>query len=402
LYSNSQDDASLSAEGKESFFQLIQQNSECMKSQPKRKFDEPSENETCSEKRRCVPDKENVSLNPSRIPIKMEFQRTVDTSFTLEDISNSDSCSLFSTVSLKWRLATQHKFFDLSSAYFVQVDLPRDSKTNGIWLKLQFSKKDQSAHKDTYLLLELYEKNTSDSNSSPQKVEFCGGKCGKKRKEVIELQDKKICGDKGFFQMLVAINEQCAHRSNNGYGSPHTRFYFQLQLWERSGNELTPLTCYKSDEVKVVAPGKGKCKGQVAIKKVKSSCGAKVTVRDMMEMLLKMMKTFDDRLSKVEDKIQDLEQKQKVTSHAHAVPTDASVSVNACVQIQAEQEFEVVDLSEVLVTASRDICQQFTDNESSLDGFSQLTTFINTDAESFIQLFSQTLPEDGMPDLASI
>jgi len=237
-------------------------------------------------------------------------------------------------------------------------------------MKLQFSTKVQPIRNDIYLFIELYEKNFGESNSKSQLVQFCGGKCGKKRKEVIELQDRKIYGEKGVFQFLIAINEQCAHRSNNGYGSPNTRFYFQLQLWESDdNNELNRSTSYISDPIKVVAPGKGKWKSQPATKKAKSGSPTKLTVRDMMEMLVKAVKSFDNRLSALEAKYEEMDQYKLFMKYQmqqfNTTPTSNFSGVN-----QSNYPPEPVPYTDL--------------------------NFVSNDPEYYIQLLGQTL-DNGLP-----
>jgi hypothetical protein len=92
---------------------------------------------------------------------------------------------------------------------------------NGLWLKLSLSEEDASAlalnspaPDEYFMLIELYQKQLNSSDVSDQLVSFCSGKCGKKRKEVIEIQEQKIEIDShGFVSLPIAINEQCAHKS---------------------------------------------------------------------------------------------------------------------------------------------------------------------------------------------
>jgi hypothetical protein len=125
---------------------------------------------------------------------------------------------------------------------------------------MNFSKKDQQTlGKDVVVLLELYE-TYLNSQSKDQLVQFCSGKCGQKRNEIIELQDLTIMGNsKGTYEAAIAVNEQCAHRSENDYGSPHTRFYFQLKFFDKQEvyqGTMNPFFSSKTNQLKVVAPGK--------------------------------------------------------------------------------------------------------------------------------------------------
>jgi hypothetical protein len=79
-----------------------------------------------------------------------------------------------------------------------------------------------------------------------------------KRKEVIDLPEERITCRTGCFEAHIAINEQCAHRSANEYGSPNTRFFFLIQVFEKANQSLRSLGAWASPLIKVVAPGKGK------------------------------------------------------------------------------------------------------------------------------------------------
>jgi len=140
-------------------------------------------------------------------------------------------------------------------------------------------------------------------------VEFCNGKCGKKRKEIIELSEKKIQMDpRGQFEAIISINEQCAHRSDNGYGSPHTRFYFKVQMCEKSienkATGVTPFFACQSSLIKVVAPGKSKAAattGKVwGAKKAGAAKGSKPSLKQMMETIFTLISNLDERLQKLE------------------------------------------------------------------------------------------------------
>jgi len=167
---------------------------------------------------------------------------------------------------------------------------------------------------DIYLLIELYERylNVNPLNQKDQPVTFCSGKCGTKKQEVISLQEKKIsCNEAGVFEAIIAINEQCAHSSDNRYGSPNTRFYFKLQLGEKITLEdgtikMNGLVSADSPLIKVVAPGKSK---QTTIKSSKKVVVAtkpspnKLTMKQMMETFFITIQTFEERLSQLEKKL---------------------------------------------------------------------------------------------------
>jgi len=234
--------------------------------------------------------------------------------FAIENIVLPDSCSLFNTVALSWSLKTSLKFLSFTTSHFAYAP-PTKKIKNGIWLKLNLSSADQEAiNKDLYLLLELYERhvNADDAGQKDQLVAFCSGKCGNKKQEIISLQEKKLhVKPNATYEAIIAINEQCAHRSDNEYGSPNTRFYFRLQLCEKIATEdgipkMISITSADSSLIKVVAPGKSKPPAKP--KKVQATAArsaAKVTIKSMLETFLITMQNMDDRLTRLEKKIEE-------------------------------------------------------------------------------------------------
>ena len=75
---------------------------------------------------------------------------------------------------------------------FIAIDHHNKRSKNGIWLRYSSTTKNNN-QEDFYLLIEMYERHLdSESSNEDQLVEFCGGKCGQKRKNVINLQDEEI------------------------------------------------------------------------------------------------------------------------------------------------------------------------------------------------------------------
>jgi len=274
--------------------------------------------------------KDPDNLLPPLVMIKKEPQVH---SFSLSEIQVPESCSLFSTVPLSWRV--EHPSI---SSVWAKVGSPLARATplkNGIWLKPTAPVLNG---KDMYVLIELHEKSIikgEDSQvdafiPSPKSlVEFCD-KCGSKRKEVIELQEEEITKNhEGVFEASIAINEQCAHRSDNDYGSPNTRFFLVIQLLEKlpPSNPQQPhflkrLAHSHSSLIKVVAPGKNKPsstaptntntqnhplsqEAQVPVKsnvpkKIMKGMKGKLNVKQIMETFIVTINTLNDRISKLE------------------------------------------------------------------------------------------------------
>ncbi len=216
---------------------------------------------------------------------------------------------MFNNVTLSWKLA-------ISSASFVKVhDDPelfrQTDPKNGLWFRMNNQKKG----KDIVMLIELYETNLHpDPSKMDQLVQFCDRKCGQKRNQVIEAQDLDISpNQKGIFETSITVNEQCAHRSDNDYGAPHTRFYFTLKFFDRSdvvNGQMQPFSMAVSNQLKVVAPGKAKAapapkKGIVTRKSTANlplvTKGAKLTVQQTMETIVMALEKFDERISSIEN-----------------------------------------------------------------------------------------------------
>jgi len=287
----------------------------------KRKRSEDT-NENCersrSEKRRvsCEKAEKHPQVKKeSKKSIKHEPQKTTESCMDkrqflhIQNIKVPESASLFSTVSLSWNLQVSFKDVNLSDLCFAQAleNLPKKSAKNGIWLKIEKVTNTQKnpLEKEIFLLIELYERHLQKQSTPDESVQFCNGKCGIKKKHVIELQEKRILlNESGLSECFIAINEQCAHRSANDYGSPSTRFYFKLSFFERSGVTLVNFLNSESSLVKVVAPGKNKPAVKTpAFKKVVPKA-AKLSMKQMMESFLHTIKTFDERLSRIEEHFQ--------------------------------------------------------------------------------------------------
>jgi len=240
---------------------------------------------------------------PSQCEVEMKNSHKKNQFFKLiDDVIVSESCSLFNSVSLSWKLGLSS--INYSTISFTKTNDPellgKANSKNGIWLHMNFSKKDQlSVGKDIVLLLELYETYLHSEASRDQLVQFCNGKCQQKRNEVIELQELTVTANcKGYFEASVAVNEQCAHRSDNDYGSPRTRFYFLLKCFDKAeviNGQAIPFFVAKSNQLKVVAPGKA-AKPQIP-KKTKAS---KLTLQQSMETIIRGLEKFDERLSTFE------------------------------------------------------------------------------------------------------
>jgi len=240
--------------------------------------------------------------------VEMKHKRNQGLPF-IEDVVVSESCSLFNSVTLSWKLGISSVSTSTTS-FTKNTELNKSNSKNGIWLNMNFSKKDQhTIGKDLVVLLELYETYLQSDSSRDQLVQFCNGKCRQKKNEVIELHELNVTANcKGYFEAAVAVNEQCAHRSDNDYGSPRTRFYFLLKFFDKAevvtGQE-TPFFVAKSNQLKVVAPGKAAKPPQP--KKTKAS---KLTLQQSMETIIHGLEKFDERLSRFEssDATQKLEQ----------------------------------------------------------------------------------------------
>jgi len=234
--------------------------------------------------------------------------------FSIDKTKLPDICSLYNTVAICFSLQTCLKFVDLSNSHFSLVPSQINKKVkNGIWLRLHLSASDQAAvGSELFLLIELYERHFHREEDTPKKdqlVSFCGGKCGKKKQDIIFLQEKMVHWKSGFFEAIIAINEQCAHRSDNEYGSPNTRFYFKLQLLEKT--ILPDTTCNmrcitnaNSTLIKVVAPGKSK----QTLKSAKKATikPTKMTMKQMMETFLLTVQNLEDRLNKMEKRMEEI------------------------------------------------------------------------------------------------
>jgi len=349
VLSDSQEDAP-SPEEVQRVLAEIESNSPCLRSSlgVKRKLPEEKEYEPVAcevarlEKRRgkrvLLVSNENVT---DGIKIKQEAKEKIpnvktatDSTklFSIEQISLPDSCSLFNTVVLSWHLKTTLKFADLSSSHFSFVSQGAKKTKNGIWLKWNLNPTDQATiGREIYLLIELYERNLNNSQQPDQLVSFCNGKCGQKKQDIISLQEKKLpASENASFEAIIAINEQCAHRSDNEYGSPNTRFYFRLQLCEKIQEEATKLmglALAESSLIKVVAPGKSKQPvaptSKSSKKGVKSS--SKMTVKQMMETFLLTMQSFDERLSKLEQRMEDRATSIKEEVKVEELPDGGSI-----------------------------------------------------------------------------
>ena len=221
---------------------------------------------------------------------------------------------------------------------------------NGILLQLLVNNNANSKKfKEIYLLIELFE--TNAENSKDQIVHFCNKKCGIKRKQVIEMQDSSTITikPKGNFEISVRINEQCSHKSENQYGSPQTRFYFKMQLFQQL-NASSASSCQlslssfftaKSNPIKVVAPGKAKPApvpvSAPASTDAKAKYSGKMTMPQIMETLVSALQGFDERLTRIETmhakKIEELEQRMmSIEAQVRDIPNQLFLNATTSTQ----------------------------------------------------------------------
>jgi len=266
----------------------------------------------------------------------------------VEDVTVSDSCSLFSCVSLTLKV-------NIPAATFTKVSdteiLKRSNPKNGLWFQLSAATKKDPTVKisDILMLIELFETNLHTSDpSKDQLVEFCNKKCGAKKTGVIEAQDLTITANrKGIFETSIAVNEQCAHRSDNDYGAPHTRFYFTVKLFDKSdilsGKNL-PISAAKSNLLKVVAPGKAK--QTIPKKGGKSAQTTKLTVQQTLETIVKALESFDERLSNLESQVSRIDQlEQRLQATEKELPDTIRRMVTSIVsEVLLKQNEEILAL----------------------------------------------------------
>jgi hypothetical protein len=223
---------------------------------------------------------------------------------------------------------------------------------NGILLQLLVNNSKKT--KEVYLLIELFE--TNGENSKDQLVKFCSKKCGVKRKQVIEMQETSsiTMKTKGNFEATVRINEQCSHKSENQYGSPQTRFYFKMQLYQqvdRSACQLTVNSFFtaKSNHIKVVAPGKAKPTPTASSEPAKVKYSGKMTLQQTMETLVNALQGFDERLQKIETvharKLEELEQRMmNIEAQVRDIPNQLMLnSVSSTQESTTLADFQDID-----------------------------------------------------------
>jgi len=267
---------------------------------------------------------DNASIGISKrtcSPPKLDFatiktEAHGKTSFLLDNVAVPEVCSLYDTVIINWNLSGLA--VNLSSALFVQnTTEPQPSSHNGIWLQPSCGGHPIS---NLLLLIELFEKETKSVRMERiDRVQFCK-KCVQtaKKAEIIELRDQKIIGNNGHFQAQITINEQCAHRSSNGYGSPKAIFFFRMALYETvKGQPKRELLQSQSNLIKVVAYGKGASTSKKIIKeprvtapvaKVGSSKNASGKAT-LIKMLVDKIKSQDTKIELQASRIDQLETK---------------------------------------------------------------------------------------------
>lgn len=243
---------------------------------------------------------------------------------------NTFSCSLFSCISLRFCLESLKESLDTSSISFVPLpslictSLPGRAEgdldeRNQLWFSVKFSRADKQAlPQELYLLMELQE---TEGNGN-HLVHFCS-KCKEKREKVIEIPEKRsiVRESEGNFETWIHINEQCAHRSANPFGSPRVRFFFTLKLYEVYSptsspfhpNDLHFVASFRSSEIKVVAPGKNRIATPSSNKpktngKTKSQLTTKQMILTLIQNMETFQKTFDEKFSNFESRIAYLEQ----------------------------------------------------------------------------------------------
>eukprot|EP00027_Filamoeba_sp_ATCC50430_P005080 CAMPEP_0168548842 /NCGR_PEP_ID=MMETSP0413-20121227/4785_1 /TAXON_ID=136452 /ORGANISM="Filamoeba nolandi, Strain NC-AS-23-1" /LENGTH=425 /DNA_ID=CAMNT_0008579189 /DNA_START=56 /DNA_END=1333 /DNA_ORIENTATION=- len=188
--------------------------------------------------------------------IKSEGVKTEHkTAFAIHQLNLPDNCSLSREIPVSWVLSTSKDV--LIPPVFNQV-ATKDFTPNGILLK---SAEIQGHARDVYLLLQLREHKRGTEETADHLVQFCAKPSCQKKLEILELVNKQIICDGTLSKATIKINEQCAHRSSSIYGSPDTRFYMTLSVFDHPPlNTSVPLACERSGYITVVAAGKGKDK----------------------------------------------------------------------------------------------------------------------------------------------
>jgi hypothetical protein len=303
---------------------------------PKRSRGRTSLTKSTEQELEAVPLKRSNEASPNGSGVKR--------SFYLEKITLPEcSCSLWGSVLLGWTLKSTFSFVDLSGSHFQVVPMKSKPK-NGIWLK--FSPGRTEMDHELFILIELYERHQhSESSEDDALVALCN-KCKQKRNETISLQEKTFPGDSnGHFEAQIAINEQCAHRSENDYGSPNTRFYFRVQLFDNMEDTRNPISKEESSLIKVVAPGKNKTptkpKVLPSIKNTTTPASpiavaatpvlpvkqpAKPTTQQMWTIFLSSMQKFEERLAGIEKRLDSLEKMEKGQIQVPVLPPKQEVA----------------------------------------------------------------------------
>jgi len=232
-------------------------------------------------------------------------------SFKIDNVIVPEGCSLFNSVVLGWDLQTSISQVSMGTIHLSQVNREvEDNPKNGLWLHLHSEDTSSSSIVNKlFFHITLFEKNVVGVPEKDKPVTFCE-KCNRKREEVIMLREKRMTSSMGSFEAVININEQCAHRSKNSYGTPSTRFYFKIRLCERVMEEgIVNMKEIASDEstlILVVAPGKSK-QPTLRSKKVPNlkATQSKPSMRQMMETIFASLQGFEDRLTQLEKRVNE-------------------------------------------------------------------------------------------------
>jgi len=232
------------------------QSSQVKESSSKRKSSQPSQSSGQPIQKRT---KTNQN-QPNVVDLALDQNQ-----WRVENIICPEDCSLYNTVKVQWRITTESQF-PIYSSNLIQShhEQPLPNK-NGLWFQIHSHSSSLVFKQEFSILLQLFE---IDETNAVRPVAFCS-KCAKKKSQIIELTDSKVTSEgNGVFSASITINEQCAHRAQNQYGTPKTKFFFGVQLWGcDKGSDRKMLVQSNSNYIKVVAPGK--C--QITTKKSKSS-----------------------------------------------------------------------------------------------------------------------------------
>eukprot|EP01114_Cavostelium_apophysatum_P014840 TRINITY_DN3943_c0_g1_i1.p1 TRINITY_DN3943_c0_g1~~TRINITY_DN3943_c0_g1_i1.p1 ORF type:complete len:446 (+),score=118.39 TRINITY_DN3943_c0_g1_i1:235-1572(+) len=245
----------------------------------------PSNKRLSNSSRLCRSDNHDCSQGSQGSTVRLD-----PTLFGIHEVACPEECSLYNTVKLRFKLTTD-TCFPIQNANLQPIReliSPSQSK-NGLWFAVN-PPASCKIKQEFAISIQLLER---DETNAVRLVQLCA-KCSKKKSHVIELAEQKVPCDGNGFVASIVINEQCAHRAQNQYGTPKIRFYFGIQLHgntERGGEKVIVQTG-KSNDIKVVAPGK--CQG--TSKKSAHSQKAIMTVLDLHQRMISDLEMQNTKL----------------------------------------------------------------------------------------------------------